>query len=44
MEHETLTADEVKKVIKGEPIRKVEDKVSSAIVHEDAGEPLAAPS
>ncbi|KAI6036589.1 ATP-dependent metallopeptidase Hfl, partial [Pisolithus microcarpus] len=28
VEHETLTADEVRKVIKGEPIRKVEEKVS----------------
>lgn len=44
VEHETLTAEEVRKVIKGEPIRKVEEKVSPAVVHEDAREPLPAPS
>ncbi|KAL4074440.1 peptidase family M41-domain-containing protein [Scleroderma yunnanense] len=44
VEHETLTADEVRKVIKGEAIRKVEDKVSPPIVHQDAREPLPAPS
>ncbi|KAI6005949.1 ATP-dependent metallopeptidase Hfl [Pisolithus albus] len=43
VEHETLTADEVRKVIKGEPIRKVEEKVSS-VVSQEATEPLPIPS
>ncbi|KIO13359.1 hypothetical protein M404DRAFT_992931 [Pisolithus tinctorius Marx 270] len=44
VEHETLTADEVRKVIKGEPIRKVEEKVSSSVVSQEATEPLPIPS
>ncbi|KIL00403.1 hypothetical protein PAXRUDRAFT_821687 [Paxillus rubicundulus Ve08.2h10] len=42
VEHETLSADEVRKVIKGEPIRNLQEKLSEELVPESATEPLPA--
>ncbi|KIJ17405.1 hypothetical protein PAXINDRAFT_168077 [Paxillus involutus ATCC 200175] len=42
VEHETLSADEVRKVIKGEPIRNLQEKLSEEPVTENATEPLPA--
>ncbi|KAH7889699.1 ATP-dependent metallopeptidase Hfl [Phlebopus sp. FC_14] len=42
VEYETLTADEVRKVIKGEPIRQLEEKVSAQVVPENNTEKLPA--
>ncbi|KIJ69401.1 hypothetical protein HYDPIDRAFT_80467 [Hydnomerulius pinastri MD-312] len=42
VEHETLTADEVRKVIKGEPIRNLEQKLAETPVSESISQPLPA--
>ncbi|KAF8844968.1 ATP-dependent metallopeptidase Hfl [Paxillus ammoniavirescens] len=42
VEHETLSADEVRKVIKGEPIRNLQEKLSEEPVAEKATEALSA--
>lgn len=37
MEHETLTADEVRRVIKGEPIRDLQEKLSVETIPTEDG-------
>jgi ATP-dependent metalloprotease len=42
VEHETLDAEEVKKVIRGEPIRNIKEKISHDEVAEVASEEIPA--